>query len=553
MAVDTLRKPTFFHSRASGTSKAHELQWGRTTPRTAIVIGAGIGGLATAARLARAGFRVTVLEKASRPGGRVYRYERDGYTFDTGATMYLMPNVFARVYTELGERVEEHLDLIRVDPSCRLHFHDGDRIDLTGDMARLQDQLEAREPGSFGQAMRYLGEAADAMRVGLERFVGRDFRSPLEYFTPANIPLLFQVKAHVKHYRNVSSYFRHPHLRQAFSFQNMYLGLSPFDAPATYSVLQFTELADGVQFPRGGMYAVIESMMDICRRNGVQFRFNAPVALIETEGRRASGVKLEDGTSLWADVIIANADLPYVYDQLLPDAREAARLKKMEYTCSELVFLWGLKKSYPQLLQHNIFLSGDYRGSFRRVFKDRSLPDEPSFYVNIPARGDASLAPEGRDGMMVMVPVGHLDPSKSQDWAAITRRARRFVLDRLQSVGIDDLEHNLAFEASFGPQEYRSQLNLMKGAAFGLGYQITQIGYLRPHNKHRHYENLYFVGASTHPGGGVPMVLISSRLVAERVVDDWQTERARQPLPAGGGSAAEDGRPYPAPAARVGT
>jgi phytoene desaturase len=532
MTVDALHKPALFHNRSKWSSQAIEQRWDRLGPQTAIVIGAGIGGLATAARLARAGFHVTVLEKSSAPGGRVYRYEREGYTFDTGATMYLMPQVFEQVYQELGERVEDHLDLIRVDPSCRIHFRDGDRIDLTGDMAGLQNQLEARETGSFGQALRYLGEAADAMRVGLERFVGRDFRNPLEYFTPANIPLFFQMKAHIKHYRNVSSYFQHPHLRQAFSFQNMYLGLSPFDAPATYSVLQFTEMADGVQFPRGGMYAVIESMMEICRRNGVQFRFHAPVVSIDVQANKATGVTLEGGTRVKADIVIANADLPYVYDQLLPDRREAARLKKMEYTCSELVFLWGLKKTYPQLLQHNIFLSGDYQRSFEKVFKDRSLPDEPSFYVNIPARGDSRLAPDGKDGMMVMVPVGHLDPSKSQDWEAITCRARQSVIDRLRSVGIDDIEQNLAFEAKFGPQEYQSQLNLMKGAAFGLGYQITQIGYLRPHNKHRRYSNLYFVGASTHPGGGVPMVLISSRLVAERVIDDWRPALAHRPVPA---------------------
>jgi len=531
MTVETLRKSTLLGSRTNWPSGVIENRWGQPGPRTAIVIGAGIGGLATAARLARAGFQVTVLEKSSSPGGRVYRYQRDGFTFDTGATMYLMPKVFEQVYKELGERVEDHLELIRVDPSCRMHFADGDRIDLTGDMAGLQEQFEAREAGSFGQAMRYLGEAADAMRVGLERFVGRDFRSPLQYFTPANIPLFFQMKAHIKHYRNVSAYFRHPHLRQAFSFQNMYLGLSPFDAPATYSVLQFTEMVDGVQFPLGGMYAVIESMVNICRRNGVQFRFNAPVASIDVHERKADGVTLEDGTKVKADIIVANADLPYVYDQLLPDRDEAARLKKMEYTCSELVFLWGLKKSYPQLLQHNIFLSGGYRESFESVFKDRTLPDEPSFYVNVPARGDSRLAPQGMDGLMVMVPVGHLDEAKDQDWEAMTRRARRFVMDRLQSVGMDDLEGNIAFEATFGPQEYQSHLNLMKGAAFGLGYQITQIGYMRPHNKHRHYDNLYFVGASTHPGGGVPMVLISSRLVAERVLDDWQPALARKPVP----------------------
>jgi phytoene desaturase len=499
----------------------------RQGAQNVLVIGAGIGGIATAARLARAGHRVTVLEKASGPGGRVHQVTRDGFTFDTGATMFLMPGLFRQTFAELGERMEDHLELLRVDPSCRIRFDDGSRLDLTGDLARLQEQLEAFEPGSFAQALRYLAEGAQTMRAGLTEFIGRDFRSPLDYFSPKNLPLFFKVKAHRKHYRNVTSYFDDERLRRAFSFQNMYLGLSPFDAPATYSVLQFTEMADGVFFPRGGMLAVIQALVEIGRRMGVRYLYNAPVCSINITGKRATGVTLENGLKLKADLVVANADLPYVYDQLLPDPRPAARLKKLQYTCSELIFLWGVDRTYEQLLQHNIFMPGDYRQSFDRIFKDLTLPDDPSFYVNVPARGDPRMAPSGQDGILAMVPVGHLDEQRPQDWDLLRDRARQMVFSRLSQIGMADLPQHLRFEETFGPPQFQAHLNLMKGAAFGLGYSFNQIGYLRPHSQHRRYRNLYFVGASTHPGGGLPIVLVSARMVSDRIQRDLA--RAQQP------------------------
>jgi phytoene desaturase len=508
--------------RTKALAKAtHPSAGPRRGPQNVLVIGAGIGGLATAARLAQAGHRVTVLEKSSGPGGRVNQFARAGFVFDTGATMFLIPRLFQQTFADLGERVEDHLDLIRVDPSCRIQFDDGSRLDLTGDLARLQQQLEAIEPGSFAQALRYLGEGAQTMEAGLSKFIGRDFRSALDYFSPRNLPLFFKVKAHLKHYRNVSSFFADDRLRRAFSFQNMYLGLSPFDAPATYSVLQFTELADGVFFPRGGMLTVIDALVEIGRRKGVRYLYNAPVRSINVSGDRTTGVTLENGLKLGADLVVANADLPYVYDELLPDVRPAASLKKLQYSCSELVFLWGVDRKYDQLLQHNIFMAGDYRRSFDQVFKDLTLPDDPSFYVNVPSRGDPQMAPPGRDGILAMVPVGHLDEQRPQDWDALRDRARRIVFSRLGAIGMGDLADHILFEETFGPPQYRDHLNLMKGAVFGLGYSFNQIGYLRPRNQHRRYRNLYFVGASTHPGGGLPIVLASAKLVADRIQRDF--------------------------------
>lgn len=483
-----------------------------------IVIGAGLGGLAIASRLARQGHHVTVVEKQKQPGGRTFKIERDGFCFDTGPTLFLMPAIFAETYQALGERMEDHLSLRRIDPTYRVHFHDGTSIDLTGDMPRMREQLDALEPGAFNSLLRFTSEGYRAYHASIKYFVGRNFTSILQYFNPTNLPLMFELKALQKHYDNLTHFFHDPRLRAAFSFQNMYLGLSPYDAMATYSLLQYTELGEGVWFPRGGMYEVIRDMEQIARGLGVQFRYGSPVTKINVEGRCTTGVTLAGGETLRADVVVANADLPYVYDKLLPDGMPG-RLAKMKYTSSALMFYWGLKgERSPALLHHNVFLADhQYRQSFERIFRDLTLPDEPSVYVATPTRTEPGFAPPDGDGLMALVPTGHIDDQHPQDWPALQARAREAVFSRLKQIGLNDIEERVLFEETFGPQDYRDQLNLAKGSAFGLSHNFLQVGYLRPHNRHPRYGNLYFVGASTHPGTGLPLVLLSAKLVEERI------------------------------------
>lgn len=489
---------------------------------TVVVIGAGMGGIAAAARLAKLGYSVTLVEKNAGPGGRCGQLLCDGHRFDTGPTLFLMPEVFADTYAALGHRMEDELDLRRVDPTYRIRFDDGQELTLTADVNRMQSQLEAIEPGSFGAYLAYLNEGHRHYRISLDRFVGRNFYTPLDYFSPANLPLLFQLKALVKHYDNIGRYFSNPHLKAAFTFQNMYLGLSPYDAPATYSLLQYTELADGVWFPMGGMYRVIENLADLAAEAGVNFLYNAQVIKIEVEGSRTTGVTLADGRRLAADIVVANADLPYVYDNLLADVQVTARLNRKKYTCSAITFYWGTSKPYPQLGAHNVFLASDYRASFDRIFQDYTLPDEPSFYIHAPTRIDSVAAPEGSDTLMALVPVGHLDANGGQDWTALKDRARSTIFRRLAGMGVTDLEQHLKFEVSYSPPDWQDFYNLSKGAAFGLSHNFLQVGYLRPHNRHPRYRNLYFVGASTHPGTGLPIVLLSARLTTERIQKEMQ-------------------------------
>ena len=493
---------------------------------TALVIGAGIGGIATAAHLAKQGARVTVVEKNREPGGRCGQFTRDRHTFDTGPTLLVMPLLYESEYAALGVPLREALDLQRVDPTYRLVFDDASQIALTSDLNRMREQLEAIEPGSFDGFLRYVEEGHRHYTIALEKLVDRDFRKASEFFSLRNLPLLFQVKPLARHYRHMQTYFDSPRLKAAFTFQDVYMGLSPFEAPATFSMMPYTELAHGVWYPRGGMYAIVESLMRIAERAGVQFEFGAPVEQIEVRGNRARAALMADGRRLEADVIVANADLPYVYDTLLPP--EGAPMSRKRFSCSTISFFWGVDKTYPDLGPHTLFLADDYRANFDSIER-HDLPANPSLYIHAPGRLDPATAPQGQDTLIAHVPVGHLDERGEQDWRLLRDEAREAVFARARLLGVTDLDQHIKFEVSYTPLSWRKRYNLVKGATHGLSHTLMQLGYLRPRNRHARYRNLYFVGASTHPGTGVPTALVSARLVARRIADEHAIEPVRDP------------------------
>lgn len=489
------------------------------------IIGAGIGGIAAAAHLARRGMKVTVFEKNPTPGGRCGRLTREGHHFDTGPTLLIMPLVYEAEFAALGASMHELLDLQRVDPTYHLVFDDGSQLALTSDLKSMQEQLEFIEPGSFEGFLRYLDEGNRHYHLAMERLVNRDFRTASEFFTLDNLPLLLQLKPLTQHYRNMAAYFDEPRLKAAFTFQDVYMGLSPFEAPATFSMMPYTELAHGVWYPKGGMYQVVEALMTIARDAGVEFAFHTAVERIEVNGARACGVTLAGGHRFDADAILANADLPYVCQSLLPESDFAEQMTRKRFSCSVISFFWGVDKPYPSLSPHTLFLADDYGGNFDSITHSLALPQNPSLYIHAPTRLDPSLAPPGQDTLIAIVPVGHLNTGDEQNWGDCREQARQAVFNRLALVGITDLESHLKFEVNFTPLSWRKRYNLMKGATHGLCHNLTQLGYFRPHNKHPHYGNLYFVGASTHPGTGVPTALVSARLAAQRMVDELEGAR----------------------------
>ncbi len=496
---------------------------------SAVVIGAGVGGLSAATHLARRGFRVTVVEKTSQPGGRLGRFTRDGHVFPTGPTLLIMPLLYRSELAALGVDMDAALEPQRVDPSYDVVFDDGSHLAMTSDLEALSRQLEAIEPGSFGGLLRYLDEGRRHYRLAMPRLVERDFRTAREFFTPRNLPLVLQLKPLLPHYRHMRAYFRSPRLRAAFTFQDVYMGLSPFSAPSTFSLTPYSELAHGVWYPRGGMYRLVETLVGLAEEAGVTFAYDDPVRRIDIEGERATGVELAGGTRLPADVVVANADLPYVYRRLLPDRGAAEQVARKTFSGSAISFFWGLDRPYPQLAPHTLFLADAYRENFVRIERNEALPAKPSVYVHAPARLDPTAAPTGRDTLVAVVPTGHLgydgdDPAASarerQAWARAVRAARAAVLDRMALLGVTDLPEHTTVEATATPLVWRDQYNLVRGATHGLAHTLTQLAYLRPHNRHGRYPNVYFAGASTHPGTGVPTALVSGRLAASRAADD---------------------------------
>ena len=489
--------------------------------KSVIIIGAGLGGIAAAARLAQHGLHVTVLEKNTCPGGRCDRMSRDGHHFDTGPTLLIMPHVYEDEFAGLGASLHEMLDLQRVDPTYRLVFDDGSDLALSSDMKAMHDQLEAMEPDSFHGFLRYLDEGHRHYYKAMQSLVNRDFRRPGEFFNLRNLPLLFSIKPFSRHYNHMAAYFDTPRLKSAFTFQDVYMGLSPFEAPATFSMMPYTEIAHGVWYPRGGMYCVVEALMEIARGAGVEFAFDTAVKQIELNGIKAKGVILEDGLRLAADAVLANADLPYVYQDLLPMNRQAEQLAHKRYSCSVISFFWGIDRPYPELGPHTLFLADDYKANFDEIIQDMTVPANPSLYIHAPARLDPAMAPTGEDTIIAIVPMGHISERQEQDWKELIQQARQAVFRRLALLGITDLEAHIKFETCFSPPSWRKRYNLVKGATHGLCHNLTQLGYFRPANRHSQYHNLYFAGSSTRPGTGMPTALISARLAAQRILDDF--------------------------------
>jgi phytoene desaturase len=489
-------------------------------PKSAIVIGAGVGGLTAAIHLARAGLHVTVLEKNSRPGGRCDRLSREGHQFDTGPTLFVMPLLYESEFRALGTSLSERLDLQRVDPTYHLVFDDGRRLALTSDMKSMREQLEAIEPGSFQGLLRYLEEGDRHYGLVLDRLVTREFRRITDFFNFENAGLMFRIKPFVNHYRNMSAYFSEPRLKNAFTFQDMYMGISPFAAPATFSMMPYSELAHGVWYPKGGMHRIAESLAELAVESGVEIAYQSPVERIEVDGAHARGVRLADGSRREADVVLANADLPYVYQRLLPEDGTGKALSRKDYSCSVISFFWGLDKRYEALGPHTLFMADDYRQNFETIIRDHGLPANPTIYIHAPARLDPAMAPSGQDTLTVTVPVGHMNGNGDQNWNEIRDEARRHIFRRLKTIGITDLEEHLKFEEAYTPPAWADRYNLVKGATHGLSHKLTQMAIFRPANRHPRYRNLYFVGASTHPGTGLPTTMVSGRLVSERIRDE---------------------------------
>ena len=491
----------------------------------AVIIGSGMGGLATALRLAHQGFEVQVFEKQSTPGGRSNLLAEEGYRFDMGPTILVMKDAFEDTYRAIGQDFNQRLDLVQLDPNYRVYYHDGTSLDLFSNMAQLAQEVEKIEPGSSERLFRFIGESAHKYELGM-KFVDRNYDRITELANPRSLVEMLETKSYQNLYQHVAGAFKgNDKLSKAFSFHSMFLGLSPFEALAMYSLITYADLSLGMWFPKGGIYRIVEDMVALAGEMGVKFRMNAAVEEIIIRSKKATGVRLTSGEQIEADIVVSNADLPYTYRNLLngnakKDYSEQ-KLERMSYACSGYILYLGVDRVYPQMQHQSIYFSEDYKANLDAIFKTKSLPADPSFHLSIPTVTDPSLAPDGHSAIYILAPMPNL--SGNIDWNQAAPIVRGQILDQLEKIIDPDIREHITFEREYRPTDWQQDINAELGTAFGsFSHGFMQSAYFRPHNKSRNMDGLYFVGQSTYPGIGMPMVHLSAKLVTERILEEWR-------------------------------
>jgi len=488
--------------------------------RTALVVGAGVGGLAAAARLAHRGFDVTVLEQHDVPGGRVGLWRSAGFTFDTGASLVMMTEYWHRLFRHLDRRLEDYVTLVPLDPCYRIHFPDGTTHDRTSAIDRLIEGCETIEPGCGPRLLAYLATTGRLYADGL-RFIDRNLHRLSDMLSLPHLRLLGGAGALGDLQRLVSRYFRDERLRQSLSFQTLYLGLSPYESLAVYSLLPYVEIAEGIHYPMGGMHRLPRALERLATELGVRFRYGARVERIERGADVVTGVRLAGGERIAADLVVANADLPYTYDRLLNEPSTGLEAKR--FSCSAVLLCLGVNRTYPHLLHHNFVVGRNMRTACEDMFVRHRMPEDPPFYVVATTRTDPGQAPPGCENLFVLVlaPSQPRDRARWIDWSAEGPRVEEQTLSRMEAtLGLTDLRRHIVTRHLATPQVFSDRYGNLRGEAFGLSHNLRQIGWFRPHNRHPRLRNLYFVGQSTHPGCGLPMVLISAECVVERILEE---------------------------------
>lgn len=486
-----------------------------------VIVGAGLGGLSAAMRLARTGRKVTVIEREALPGGRAGRVVTDGFHFDTGPTVLTMPDLIADCFDCLGEEMSDWLQLDPVAPLYRAFYPDGSRLDIHSDTDAMAEEIaQVIGAGEAAGYRRYVDYVSKLYRYEMKDFIDRNIDSPLNLLTP-DLAKLVAMGGFGSLAGKVNEFLRDPRTQRVFSFQSMYAGLSPYDALAIYAVIAYMDSVAGVFFPRGGMHAVPSAMAAAAAKHGVEFRYNTEVSSVEHSSGRASAVITRDGERIECDAVILNPDLPVAYRDLL--GIQPWSIKRLRYSPSCFLLLAGSSANYTQIAHHNIHFGDAWKTVFDELINQRRLMSDPSILVTSPTHSDSSLAPDGKHIYYVLAPTPSLDANI--DWKTETPRYRDEIVRTLEQRGYIGFGDGIEVEHLTTPLDWQAA-GMERGAPFASAHSFWQTGPFRPGNLWG--ENVVFVGSGTQPGVGVPMVLISGRLAAERItgVDSTYTSRA---------------------------
>ncbi len=485
-----------------------------------LILGAGIGGLAASIRLAASGYPVTILEQNSAVGGKMAEIVQDGYRWDTGPSVITMRHVFEELFQSAGRRLQDYLTLLPVEPLTRYFWQDGSRLDLSRDLPQTAAQIAALQPKDLEGYLGFLAEAARLHRITGPVFT---YGHPPSLQSLQKVTLQDALRVDVLHtlQHSIQNRVRDPRLRQLLGRFATYVGASPYLAPATLAVIAHVELNEGVWYPQGGVYAIARAYQTLATELGVQIRTNARVKEICTHGSQVSSVILEDGEILPASVLLSNLDVTSTYSLIRakPATRMLATLKWNDVSCSGVILLLGVDAVHPQLAHHNIFFSRDYRHEFEQIFSQGVLPEDPTLYLCITSKTDPSHAPAGAENWFVMANAPALAPDGrggQGDNAAVTE----MLLQRLASLGLD-VRDKIRSQRLLTPLDIQQRTGAYRGALYGISFNDRFAPFKRPQNRSP-LRGLYFVGGTTHPGGGVPMVTLSGKVAAEMIEADLQ-------------------------------
>ncbi|MES3108206.1 phytoene desaturase [Sphingomonas aurantiaca] len=483
--------------------------------KTAIVIGAGFGGLALAIRLQSAGVQTTIVESRDKPGGRGYYWERDGFTFDAGPTVITDPDCLRELWGLTGRDMSEDVTLDPVLPFYRLNWPDGTNFDYTNDDVQMRAEIEKLHPGDWAGYEKFLAYSAGVFHEGYEKLghvAFLDFGSMIKA-----APALAKYQAWRSVYSIVSSYVKSEKLREALSFHTLLVGGNPMTTSAIYALIHKLERDGGVWFARGGTNRLVAALVTQFERLGGVLRLDDPVTAIETLGDRATGVTTASGWSGQADAVAANSDIMHTYRDLLATSRSAKRktgsLERKKYSPSLFVVHFGIKGTWPGIPHHMILFGPRYKGLLEDIYDHGVLSEDFSLYLHHPTVTDPSLAPEGHSTFYALAPVPHMGKFPV-DWDEIAPILEKRILDEIGRRLIPDIHDRIVTKFSYAPKDFAQDLNAHLGSAFSLEPVLTQSAYFRVHNRDEHIPNLYFVGAGTHPGAGIPGVVGSAKATA---------------------------------------
>lgn len=492
-----------------------------------IVVGAGVAGLASAIRLQHAGYQVEIYEKESTPGGKMNRIEKDGYTFDLGPSIVMMPEVYREIFELCGRDPDDYIPMEKLDPMYRVYFTDipDAPIDISSDLTEMTRTIESIHKPDVEGFLSYLNDIYKGYTFAMENILKRPFRKRSDVYNLSMVRKAPKVKLVGTADRFLGRYIKSERLKQILGFQTLYIGVSPFSGPSFYSMIPMIQFLYGVWFIKGGMYTMASSMERLFKELGGEIFYDSPVQEISTDNRRATGVIVDD-KKVDSDFVVCNADFPYAMKKLMkqPETRGAftdKKIESMKYSCSGFLMYLGMDRKYEDVEHvHNFIFNEALEKNMQDIFEGKRL-EHASFYVYIASKLDPTLAPDGKDGLYILMPVSAIDTA-DYEWNDETiQYYRTYILKTLKEIkGFENIEQEIVTETHITPLDFETRFNAYNGAAFGLQPTLSQSIHKRPQSKSPSCDNLYFTGSSTHPGAGVPIVLLSAEIAADALIED---------------------------------